>query len=328
MADNNTDVEQIACNLCGADHFDVYLEQDDRRYSNTPRGKFRLVKCRHCGLIYLNPRPTAAAISAFYPDSFYADRPATNGNNRDGLERLTVGLDPTKRRARAALLEKQLVVSRAFAGPGRLLDVGCAAGEFLVRMRSLGWSVEGADISPYMCEYVRGKFGITCHNKSINSLELRSGSFDVITFWASMEHLFDPKSALQACHRALDDSGIVVILVPNADSLEEKWLRDVDPNPVDIPRHLYHFSSTSLERMLKCAGFEPLFVSHYTRNAADRFAVVMTDFIETYFKSGSALGRMLRLVTKNFAMLTGDLISRLLALSGRSHSFIIAARRV
>lgn len=320
-------LEFVKCNGCNSDSYDVHFEQEDTRYSSTPRGKFRLVKCRKCALIYLNPRPTEAAIGAYYPDSFYEERP-TDLTARSGSGSFLRKLfDNAGRRKRNAIREKIDAVRRFRSQPGLLLDVGCAAGEFLESMKALGWRVEGADISQAMCTHVRSKLGIPCHEASINHLRLEPGVFDVITFWASMEHLYDPRSALRICHQALAENGLVVILVPNADSLEEKWLRKIDKNPIDIPRHLYHFSPTTLAGLLTTEAFEPILVKHHTLNAADRFTVVMTDFLDERFKTNSLPAKVLSIAMRMFVESLGDAMSLALATIGRSHSFIVVARR-
>ncbi len=325
--DISSDIEYVSCNLCDSDDYDVYYEQEDKRYTETERVKFKLVKCRSCGLLYLNPRPTEAVIAKFYPDSFYSDRPEQKSCDKGKFKKIISALDPGKRRKQSALREKLLVVSKYCNRVGKLLDVGCAAGEFLRSVQSQGWLVEGVDISKDMCDYVYSNFAISCYNSSINHLDLPVDNYDVVTFWASMEHLYNPKVALQACHRMLRDKGIVVILVPNANSLEEKWLKKIDSNPIDIPRHLYHFSVDSMTSLLNAAGFKPKGVKHFTYNAADRFTVVMQDFISKKFAQNNALNKSIRFAGHNVAIVVGDLLSRVLALSGRSHSFIIVAEK-
>jgi 2-polyprenyl-3-methyl-5-hydroxy-6-metoxy-1,4-benzoquinol methylase len=317
-------LEFTTCNICGSDDYDVYYEQEDTRYNETPRGKFHLVKCRRCGLLYLNPRPTEAVIGKFYPDSFYSDRPEENLRENDRIKWIISAFDLGKRRKQNALLEKLQIVSKHCNRVGRLLDVGCAAGEFLRSAQSQGWLVEGADISKEMCDYVYSNFGITCHNASINYLDLPFNHYDVVTFWASIEHIYDPKKALEGCHRTLKDKGIVVVLVPNADSLEEKWLKNIDHNPIDIPRHLYHFNVDSMTRLLQETGFKTKHVTHFTYNAIDRLTVVIEGFITNKLTSTNTLTKSIRFVGQNLAIIAGDLLSRIFALCGRSHSFINA----
>jgi SAM-dependent methyltransferase len=322
----SVELETVVCNVCGSARSETYLLQEDRRFPDTPRHVFRLVKCIDCGLIYLNPRPVTRDISLFYPQRFYSDRPPT-ALPRGPLAAVVERFSMARHFARSALEEKQRILVDALPGPGRLLDVGCAAGEFLLAMRGRGWTVVGLDISPEMCDDVRRRLQIECWNGSINELQLEPGSFDAITFWASMEHVYDPRAALGACHRALRPNGVVVILVPNARSLEETWLGSLDPNPVDIPRHLYHFTEHTLGRLLRDTGFVPVTKRHHTRNAADRLTVVLANLVDRSLAGHGVFTKALRLLAHNCALVMGDLLSRLLAVWGRSHTFIFAAKR-
>jgi len=67
------EVEHVPCNLCGRDEFQPVATRDKYRLPLTG------VICGGCGLLYLNPRPTAAAYRRFYEgggqrDSIYHRR--------------------------------------------------------------------------------------------------------------------------------------------------------------------------------------------------------------------------------------------------------------
>jgi len=225
------------------------------------------------------------------------------------------------------MLEKINLVKKYRKSPGRLLDVGCAAGEFLAAMKTSGWQVEGLDISLAMCEHVKREYGITCYNEAVNDISVPVNSFDVVTFWASMEHVPDPRGALRACKGILREHGLVVILVPNANSLEEKYLSRWDENAIDVPRHLYHFSPAVMKRLLSAEGFEVVAVKHHTLNAVDRTAVIACKFIDKVVGGRSVAAKTIRVTCRTVATLAGDLISRCLGLFGRSHTFIVIGRK-
>src|SRR5512140_3701831 len=63
------DRENVRCNFCRADNFDVIVSDGRDRRHHLP-GEFRMVRCRECGLIYLNPRPTASALMAYHPPQY------------------------------------------------------------------------------------------------------------------------------------------------------------------------------------------------------------------------------------------------------------------
>ena len=85
---------------------------------------------------------------------------------------------------------------------------------------------------------------------------LEERSFDVITMWQALEHVHQPLEILQSAHQLLCPGGKIIITVPNIDCLAFH-LFGTAWNGLDLPRHLVHFSPTTLRLMLKRAGFRP-----------------------------------------------------------------------
>lgn len=328
IRDTPIKVEYTVCNLCGSDKSHIYYQGVDKRYRHTPKDIFQLVKCNECGLIYLNPRPMEDYIVEFYPPSFYNWRAKKAVKQVSFVKSVIRRVEISNWRNQKALSEKVAIVCRNRPEAGKLLDVGSAEGEFVAKMKDLGWTIEGVEISDKMCNYVRERYGIKCHNSSINSLELPQDYFDVVTFWSSLEHLYDPNGAVKFCHGILKKDGIIVILVPNSGSLEEKLLRGIDPNPIDIPRHLYHFGVESLTKMLGNNGFVSRHVKYFTFSAADRMAVISNGYINQWIPPRNAICKIVRLICFDASIIVGDLIAGILSRFGRSHSLIVVAQKI
>ena len=60
----------IRCALCGSEDTDVHATGYDYEY-NTAKNRFRFVRCRGCGHVYLHPRPTAEDLGVIYPSNYY-----------------------------------------------------------------------------------------------------------------------------------------------------------------------------------------------------------------------------------------------------------------
>lgn len=233
-------------------------------------GSWDLHECAACGSAFLDPRPTEASIGLAYERYFGAERPLDaaapsrlktailNGHLNSALgydlqpsSRLgrLVPLFP-KRRWRAEWSVRQL---RRPSGTPRLLDVGCGTGEFLVRMRDAGWEVVGIEPDAASAEVARGK-GLDVQHAGLDEARL-DRAFDAITLNHVIEHLHDPRAALQRCRELLRAGGVVWIATPNIVSLgHERFGRDwfgLDP-----PRHLVLFSPPALEGAL--AGFDSM----------------------------------------------------------------------
>jgi len=323
-------LENTTCNLCGADDSAVYLEQMDCRYPQTPRHVFRMVKCDKCGLIYLNPRPTEQSMQRFYPESFYEPRKLEKVEETGWLAAVGRTLRRRTISKTLALREKTSIVEKCHSKPGRILDIGSCAGEFLCAMKEKGWDVMGVEVSTSMCDYVLETYDIKCINRGATDLtvdDLKADHFDVITLWATLVHIDDPKRILQLCHSALKPGGKIVILTSNADSLEEKWFAKVDRNPIDIPRHLYHFNTASIRKYFEAVGFDIKKVKHFTLNADDRLASVLCRLIRRI--PGKSLPvRIIRYPLIRISRLVGCVFSAILSVAKRSHTIIVVGEKV
>jgi SAM-dependent methyltransferase len=223
-----------------------------------------LVRCRKCGLIYLNPRPTPAAIGAYYPDHYLPFLPAIE-DERSWFRRLD---------RQHALYRRHKVLRRWIGRPenghARLLDVGCATGVFLDGMRRQGWQAQGVELSPGAAEYARGRFCLDVFTGTLQQAALAPASFDVITLWDVLEHVYDPKGTLHEIHRLLKPGGAFVFSLPDPDCIEARLFGRYWAG-LDIPRHLTIFSRQVLLRLLAETGFEHVDYSHFT----GRFGVLV-----------------------------------------------------
>jgi len=235
-------MEWTTCNLCGSTQTDLYYEGRDRQLGGIER--FRLVRCRQCGLIYLNPRPSQDEISRYYPDDY---EPFTRfSRDQSG---------PLARWSQTRYLDKRCKAVMRWKSSGRLLDVGCATGEFLARMMEYGWQVQGVELSPTAAETARREYDLDVLTGDLTQAQFPDHHFDVITLWDVLEHLYDPLAGLVEINRILKDDGLLVIELPNAKSFDAAlfgpyWIG------LDMPRHLHVFPPAPLEAMLKQSGFQ------------------------------------------------------------------------
>jgi SAM-dependent methyltransferase len=137
---------------------------------------------------------------------------------------------------------------------GRLLDVGCGDGDFLLGMQERGWQVHGLDISPVAVDLARRK-GLDVFQGELASADYERHSFDLITMWDVLEHLHDPASELQQVAKLLKPSGRFVVTIPNPHSLDF-WIFGKTWTGLDTPRHLYVYNRPALLRLLEGAGLE------------------------------------------------------------------------
>jgi hypothetical protein len=196
---------------------------------------FDIVVCPRCGMGRTSPQP--ADLSPYYPRIYYG--------NRHGL---TAGFCNRRR----------MNVLRRWMGPGSgrpLLDWGCGDGDFLRTARREGWMGWGLE------RHVRGSGGDD--PPIVDDLGALAGRppFACTTFWHVLEHLDDPIDVLTRLRSVLAPGGLVLAAVPNFGSLQSRILTRSWPH-LDIPRHLHHFTKTSLIGILEMSGYRVEGVSY------------------------------------------------------------------
>lgn len=236
------DLEFVNCNLCGRDQFDNYLTRIDLNLSI--QGDFQLVRCRYCGLVYQNPRPAQNSINEIYPDNY--DQFIKSSTEESSI---------INRIDRGYGLKKRIKSITRYKKPGRLLDIGCATGDFLEMMRDIaGWDVYGIEPSSHASDYARTHLGLQVKTGFLGEADYEAENFDVITMWNVLEHLVDPINTLKQIHKLLKPDGMLIFNTPNLDSLDARifgpyWIG------FELPRHFFVFSRRTLMLMLHDAGF-------------------------------------------------------------------------
>ncbi len=228
--------QHVSCNHCGL---------DDTALAAVQNG-YRVVRCRGCGLVYVNPRPPAESLPGLYADYHVRD-----GGDEASWTRLMAA----NFREAAALLGQardSRRLSGAGASPGRLLDVGCGYGGFVKLMRDRGWDAEGIDPSPATVA-AAAKGGAPVR---LGTLDEAEGSYDAITLFYVLEHLPDPSTALRKLFDLLAPGGTLLLRVPHTAPIVA-LLRPfgLDGTLFDPPFHLHDFPPRVLGEMVRKAGF-------------------------------------------------------------------------
>lgn len=242
MPKNTSLSEEVPCNLCG---------ESDTTPFFTLKG-FNLVKCRRCRLIYVNPRPAPQALYGMYDEGYFVHRDNCYTGEYFGYYDYIGNKDKIKRS-----FVQRLKTIENFRSPGKLLDVGCAAGYFLSSARERGWQASGLDISAFAVGLARKELG----EGSVKlSTLLEAGypaeSFDAVTLWDVLEHLPDPSANLKEAWRILKPGGILGLVIPNAGSPAAIILGRWWPEFRRIKEHIYFFTKPTILNMLKKAGFD------------------------------------------------------------------------
>ena len=145
---------------------------------------------------------------------------------------------------RKAIRDKVKLINSYQPVKGRILDIGAGTGDFLLECKNQNWDILGIEPNDKAKGIALGKgikFGDTIE-------KLESNSFDVITMWHVLEHVPDVEYQVAELKRILKPSGTIIIAVPNFKSYDANHYKEFWA-AYDVPRHLWHFSKTAIEKL-------------------------------------------------------------------------------
>jgi SAM-dependent methyltransferase len=237
--------EDVPCYLCGSESSAPFIWGEDD-LTGKP-GRFRFVTCDDCGLRFQNPRLTIENIKPYYSDEYIAHRKKTDWGVLSGFFSWVMDRHD---RQKDALIGRFIKLD----GNSNVLDVGCAVGTFLQKMRTRygarATGVDFADLSANPAlQGVDFRCGLFCDQ------EFGATRFDLITMWHYLEHDYDPMRTLAYARDLLSLTGRVVIEVPRLDSTTFRLYRERWPG-LQAPQHTVLFDREHLLAAVRSAGFE------------------------------------------------------------------------
>lgn len=230
-------IHRSACPACNSSNIHSVLSTKDYTVS---KETYAVWHCEDCTLRFTQDIPDQEQIGKYYESEDYV----SHSNTSKGLINF---LYQSVRNI--TLKQKQALVSHETSlDRGRILDIGCGTGEFLNTMKSAGWTTLGLEPSPQAAKMANTNYGLDV--KSPESLfDLDAGSFDAVTMWHVLEHVHELHDYLAKLKEIIAESGKLIIAVPNYTSNDAKHYNDKWAG-YDVPRHLYHFSPTSMRALL------------------------------------------------------------------------------
>lgn len=226
------------CPLCGRVDAQEWLWAPDRLHGR--QKDYRLVRCLACSLVWLIDPPRPEEMQMHYTEAY--DRLISGA-----------GENPAKRwKDRKADLVRR-------KQSGVLLDLGCSSGSFLEFMHSESWKLYGIEMSAECAKKAEKRCGAQVFVGNILEAPFDKATFDAITCFDVLEHLYEPRRVIKKVAEWLKPGGIFYVQVPNIDSAEARvfgtyW------HGLELPRHLFHYSPASLRRLAESAGLAELSV--------------------------------------------------------------------
>ena len=229
--------EQIGfCRACtGARHERLFV------HSGYP-----VYECQSCGLVFLNPQPSDDVLADIYSSRYFLEA------DDAGSEREFSDL-----RRQTACVYLEAIAAYGGRSHGRVLDVGCGKGDFLVEAATRGYEVWGIDVSPHAAQIANHRLGreaVKC--STLTKADLPSTYFDICVCVDTIEHVRDPLEYLSRLRRILKPDGVLLLVTPALDSwparlMKRRWFEFKT-------EHLFYFDTETLQNVLTLGGFHAI----------------------------------------------------------------------
>jgi 2-polyprenyl-3-methyl-5-hydroxy-6-metoxy-1,4-benzoquinol methylase len=227
---------QIDCHICKGDA-EFLLNKDG----------FDLYRCPRCKLVFVYPQPT----EEFLRKELYSYESGYQANRVEDLSKRA-----EDKRARTVLDSLTKINPK-----GRILDVGCANGQFMYWAQKRGFEAAGVELNRRTAEVARG-YGFEVYNGFLEEADFAQESFDAIFLGEIIEHVPNPRDFVGNCSKLLRPGGLIAITTPNLNCF---WSRStfllwrifkIPWSSVTPPYHLHQFSDNNLDLLMTQEKFE------------------------------------------------------------------------
>ncbi len=229
MKEDYTD--RIKCPLC------KYYISKNKFYFKSPikiSEQYEIRVCPECKHLFTNPLPSVQVLDYFYNSDSFSSH-LLNSNQNEYIKKENVS-------------KWELI--RKFKSSGLLLDIGCGVGNFISLGKNYNFEVAGIEGSNKLADYGKNTLGLNITETSLENCPEDFIKADVITLWDVLEHIKSPKRAIDKLKKFLKPDGIIIVGVPNANSLDASIF---GPHWIGfwVPLHLHHFSPKILRGIFK-----------------------------------------------------------------------------
>jgi predicted SAM-dependent methyltransferase len=261
-----------SCPVCGSERFSKKLTCKD----HTVSGEFFFISgCADCTFLFTNPIPEVSKLGDYYKSEDYISHSNTTRGLVSRLYKLV----------RNRAIRQKLALVESFVSRGTLLDYGCGTGSFLTYAGGKRWKAVGLEPSETARKVARESGSLVYTSR--HEAQLESGSVDAITLWHVLEHVPDLHDTLNWFYKILKETGVLVIAVPNHKSFDAEFYQE-SWAAYDVPRHLYHFSKTSISLLLrnhkfKLEAVKPMtYDAYYVSLLSEKYKNGKTNYVRSF----------------------------------------------
>lgn len=269
-------INYTECPVCKNTSLQHFLSAKDYTVS---KEQFEIVKCTNCSHLFTQNIAAQNEIGKYYQSENYISHSDTQEGIVNKLYHAV--------RKRTLADKKKLVQKETGKQQGKILDIGCGTGAFLHTMNLAGWESTGLEPD----DTARKKAKELYHLESKPSHEifdLPHNTYDAITMWHVLEHVHQLHEYIKQLKNMVTAHGRIFIAVPNYTSYDAQhyaahWAA------YDVPRHLYHFSPTSMKNLVEKHGLSILSIkpmwydSYYVSMLSEQYKNGKWNILKAFF---------------------------------------------
>ncbi len=246
-----------------------YLSTKDYSVSNE---EFHLLFDEDLEMLVTNPVPEN--LSSYYESENYISHTDASKTFSDRIYQSVKKIN----------LKNKIKLVQKHVASKRILDVGAGTGDFLIVAKENDFEIFGVEPNLKAKQKAKQK-GVYLKN-SLDDFE--NSTFDVITLWHVLEHLPNLDEQVLKISKLLSENGILIIAVPNYKSYDAKFYKKYWA-AFDVPRHLWHFSKTSIQKLFSKKGIElvntypMIFDAFYVSLLSEKYKNGKQNLIKAFF---------------------------------------------
>lgn len=190
-----------------------------------------MIQCSRCSFVQMSEMAVYNYKEEYFDNNKYRDNKCQNREN--------------ERRKR--------VVQKFCSKGSRIIDVGCASGEFVSYVKD-EFDIFGCDFSSNAIKFaktknpqIKDRFWIA----SAKELSADGEYFDAVCMWDVIEHIDDPKEAVHHALSILKRDGYIFISTPDVGTFFAKITGSKWPF-MTPPEHTSFFNKKSMQYLAKC----------------------------------------------------------------------------
>ncbi len=219
-----------------------YISCKEDRFLLFNKNGFDIKECKKCAYRFTELDQDKNPLTAVYSDDYFFKGQSGYPNYLDEKDILI----------RSGI--KYAKIIRKFSGPGKILDVGSAAGFILKGFESMGWDCRGIEPNDTMASYGRNNFGLNITTGSLEEFDSPS-TFDLITLIEVIGSFYDLDKAMKNVSRLIKKQGLVLVESWDRESLIARFFGK-NWHEYCPPTVIHWFSDKTLNDLFRYYGFE------------------------------------------------------------------------